>query len=227
VKKAPAILKQPESYGDRYAQHLQDKPGAAPARAAAAPADPRAVGPSLEDLDAELAQLELDEQRAVAALAAEERAKKAERAAARQAAAAATAPPVATAGLNKPSNKALLVNAVTHVLLAGGPMSALRESVLSELRASPGLHFVVVLKGGALQFRGLYVCNLDTQQAMRLAGDGPELIDSSMVSHYFKYDSAAKEFKPLTQDALTPTTAAVVLHASKATRSSKKKPGLR
>jgi len=81
------------------------------------------------------------------------------------------------------------------------------------------------VQGGALQFRGLYVCNLDTQQALRLAGDGPELIDSAAVAAYFKYDSAAKEFKPLTADSLTPTTAAVVLHASKT--KSKKKIGMR
>jgi hypothetical protein len=153
AKKAPVILKQPEGYGERYAQqHAAGKNAAA----APAPADPRSVGPSIEDLDAELQQLELDEARAIAQLAAEEKAKKAERTAARQsaAAAAAAAGPTSSAsaapsrdvGLNRPSNKALLTNAVTHVLLAGGPMAGLRESVLAELRASPGLHFVVVLK---------------------------------------------------------------------------------
>jgi hypothetical protein len=151
AKKPPMILKQPEGYGERYAQqHASGKNAAA----APAPADPRSVGPSIEDLDAELQQLELDEARAIAQLAAEEKAKKAERIAARQAAAAAAAGPPSSAsaapsrdvGLNRPSNKALLTNAVTHVLLAGGPMAGLRESVLAELRASPGLHFVVVLK---------------------------------------------------------------------------------
>lgn len=100
--------------------------------------------------------------------------------------------------LARPSNRQLLSNAITHVCLAGATMSVARSTVLSELQQSPGEHFLLLLKQErVLIFKALYLCNLDTQQAMKLYGDGPDLMDSTQIQLYFKYDSAAKQFKPI------------------------------
>ena len=115
---------------------------------------------------------------------------------------------------------------MTHVLLAGASASAsaLRSSVLAELKASPGEHFLLLLKQEpSIQFKALYLCNLDTQQALKLVGEGPDLLDSTMVHTYFKYDSAAKSFKEIPSERLTPTTSAVVMLPTLNRRSTKKK----
>jgi hypothetical protein len=103
--------------------------------------------------------------------------------------------------LSKPSNRQLLQNAVTYVCLAGATMVDLRTRVLNELQTSPGEHFLLLLKlERALTFSALYLCNIDTQQAMKLQGEGPDILDSSMIQNYYKYDSAAKQFKILTTE---------------------------
>ena len=117
-----------------------------------------------------------------------------------------------------------MINAVSYVLLAGASMAAARASVVAELKSSPGDHFLLLLKQEpSITFKALYLCNLDTQQAMRLQGDGPDLLDGTMIHLYYKYDSAAKQFKEIPSERLTPTTAAVVLHPTLQRRGTRKK----
>lgn len=49
----------------------------------------------------------------------------------------------------------------------------------------------------SLIFKALMLLNIETQQALKLWGEGPSVIEPHMVQNYFKYDSASKSFKQM------------------------------
>ncbi|GAQ81332.1 hypothetical protein KFL_000770250 [Klebsormidium nitens] len=108
------------------------------------------------------------------------------------------------------SNKKLVRNALSTVCLAGGALKLERERALMALDAFDGDNFVILFKDDkGTKFKGLYVLSADGKEIDRIYGSGPESLRSDGVAHYLKYDSGAKEFKPLQTQQFTTSTCAV------------------
>mmetsp|Transcript_7810 Transcript_7810/g.12496 ORF Transcript_7810/g.12496 Transcript_7810/m.12496 type:complete len:115 (+) Transcript_7810:1505-1849(+) len=99
--------------------------------------------------------------------------------------------------------------------MAGAALQREREDVLARLEQHAGQNFMVLFRNEkgmrGLNFRALYSYNIDTGEVMRMYGNGPTSIDESMVELFFKYDSGAKEFKPLPSKKFSVTTDAIAL----------------
>jgi hypothetical protein len=110
------------------------------------------------------------------------------------------------------SNRQLITQAIEHVCLSGAQATEARQGALAELRLSPGEYFVVLFRpGDARKFRGLYLCNLKSQCAMRIYGKGLKIIEASSIHTYLGYSSTHKAFSPLPVKSLTPSVAGIIL----------------
>lgn len=110
------------------------------------------------------------------------------------------------------SNRKLIENALKFVCLAGTANELTCMDALHELHSCPTDHFIVLLhRSRSLKFKALYCVNFESTPivAFRIFGDGPRTLGSHNITHYFKYDSAAKNFRSLSTTDLTKTTDAV------------------
>jgi len=107
------------------------------------------------------------------------------------------------------------VNAVTHSLLAGSVFEAQRTRVLMALDMYPGETFLLLLKASSRTFRyhGLYALDLKTGIALRMLGRGPESLDDTMVTKFFKFSTKNKTMEAVPGlKSFTRMVAAVKLH---------------
>ncbi|KAK9844160.1 hypothetical protein WJX81_006445 [Elliptochloris bilobata] len=76
-----------------------------------------------------------------------------------------------------------------------------REEVLAALDAWPGGgdNFLVLFQaaGRPLCFRGLFALPVGSQNAVRVAGGGPERVDAGDTAAHFHFDSGSKTFLPM------------------------------
>jgi hypothetical protein len=112
---------------------------------------------------------------------------------------------------DKRSNRKVIQNALTFNCLAGAINSEERSYALQEVKSAPGGHFLVMFmkRGGNMVYRAIYVW--DSTRGIKVYGDGPDYIDESRISSYYKYNTSRKVFQPLQIDALTATCDAIVL----------------
>ncbi|GMF53198.1 unnamed protein product [Phytophthora fragariaefolia] len=130
-------------------------------------------------------------------------------------------PSLASAAYSKKaSNRRLLQNALEFTLLAGGSMARERARALQALARSPCDNFVVLLKSAKeLQFRALYESHVERDSATRIFSVLPatssraplELGSSDLVSQFFRYSSAKKQFVPVATRSFTVATDACAL----------------
>ncbi|KAL2919579.1 hypothetical protein HK105_200491 [Polyrhizophydium stewartii] len=109
------------------------------------------------------------------------------------------APKRRAASFVKPqSNRTLITNALMHVCLAGSANATTKQQVMEDLRDSPASHFVILFRDvNNFSFRGLYSWDPVLDQTLKVyAGSlGPNVLDSSSVIEFYKYDSGARTFK--------------------------------
>ena len=102
---------------------------------------------------------------------------------------------------NKPSNRKIITNAIASVCLAGDANRNHREEVLAIVNEYKEISFFIIVftELGRRDLRGLYSHDPNTSEVLKIYGPGylPESLDASVVNGYFRYDSGAKEFKPL------------------------------
>ncbi|ETP14146.1 hypothetical protein F441_10881 [Phytophthora nicotianae CJ01A1] len=120
----------------------------------------------------------------------------------------------------KASNRQLMQNALEFTLLAGGSMERERTLALQALAESPCDNFIVLLKSAKeLKFRALYENHVDRDFATRIFSLLPsnssraplKLESSEMISQFFKYSSAKKQFLPVPTRSFTVKTDACAL----------------
>ncbi|KAG7382884.1 Calmodulin-regulated spectrin-associated protein 2 [Phytophthora pseudosyringae] len=120
----------------------------------------------------------------------------------------------------KASNRQLIQNALEFTLLAGGSMEKERALALQALAESTGDNFIVLLKSAKeLKFRALYENQVDRDCATRIfsvlptnsARAPPKLGSSEVISQFFKYSSAKKQFLPVPTRSFTVKTDACAL----------------
>ncbi|KAG1702144.1 hypothetical protein DVH05_009936 [Phytophthora capsici] len=120
----------------------------------------------------------------------------------------------------KASNRQLMQNALEFTLLAGGSMEKERLLALQALAESTCDNFIVLLKSAKeLKFRALYESHVDRDYATRIYSVLPstsaraplKLANSEMISQFFKYSSAKKQFLPVPTRSFTVKTDACAL----------------
>ncbi|EDQ87045.1 uncharacterized protein MONBRDRAFT_27806 [Monosiga brevicollis MX1] len=98
-------------------------------------------------------------------------------------------------------NRGICRNAIkSPACLGGGAINADRRGkALAAVEASSLAHFVVVLRDpNNLKFRAIYGLAPERPTVLqKVFGAGPKVIPADMVAQLFRYDSGAKEFKPL------------------------------
>lgn len=102
---------------------------------------------------------------------------------------------------NKPSNRKIIKNAISQLCLAGEPNKGHREEVLALIERLPEVNYFIIVFSDSIRrdVRGLYSHDPNTSEVVKVFGPGylPDFLDPSVVTLYFRYDSGAKEFKPL------------------------------
>ncbi|GMF14489.1 unnamed protein product [Phytophthora lilii] len=120
----------------------------------------------------------------------------------------------------KASNRQLMQNALEFTLLAGGSMEKERRLALQALAQSSCDNFIVLLKSAKeLKFRALYENHTEQDSATRIysvlssnSARAPLKIGSSeLISQFFKYSSAKKQFLPVPTRSFTVKTDACAL----------------
>lgn len=120
----------------------------------------------------------------------------------------------------KASNRQLIQNALEFTLLAGGSMQNDRMLALQALARSTCDNYIVLLKSAKeLKFRALYENHVDRDSAVRIfsllsstSSRAPITIgNSEMISQFFKYSSAKKQFLPVPTRSFTVKTDACAL----------------
>lgn len=98
------------------------------------------------------------------------------------------------------SNKLVLKNSIKQVCLAGPVSQKDQAVVLKSIDDAVADHLVILFKGRH-DFRALYKFDFETGSVTRLFFLGsttpPESLNCSMIQEWFRYDSGAKEFKPI------------------------------
>ncbi|KAG5191430.1 CKK domain-containing protein, partial [Tribonema minus] len=105
------------------------------------------------------------------------------------------------------SNRRLIRNAIAHLCLAGPHVEEQKARCLEVLDAHPAPSFVVLLaQNKSLSFRGLYALWPErAASAQRIFGVGPASLSAeappaaaaaaAAALRFFKYNSAAREFR--------------------------------
>ncbi|CAM9741231.1 unnamed protein product, partial [Ectocarpus sp. 12 AP-2014] len=126
----------------------------------------------------------------------------------------------AVRGLSRRSNRKLVRNAINFLCLAGGHLQERKARALEALDSHPASNFVVLLAHTKLlSFKGLYACRgEDDGSADRVFGLGPPHVDATMASGFFKYNSAAREFREVHSKTLGKTTDAISMEPTRLKR---------
>ncbi|KAL7064279.1 hypothetical protein AAHC03_04362 [Spirometra sp. Aus1] len=96
------------------------------------------------------------------------------------------------------SNRAVIVNAISHCCLAGTVNESIKKTTLQELAAVDGSHFIVLFRDSRCQYRALYAFDPESEELHLISGNGPRKIIHKMVDKFFKYNSGLKQFTEIT-----------------------------
>ncbi|CAM9253119.1 unnamed protein product [Pylaiella littoralis] len=126
----------------------------------------------------------------------------------------------AVRGFSRRSNRKLVRNAINFLCLAGGHLEEKKTRALQALDSHPGSNFVVLLAHTKLlSFKGLYACSGEEDgTADRVFGLGPPQIDATVASGFYKYNSAAREFREVRSKTLGKTTDAISMEPTRLKR---------
>ncbi|CAM9382816.1 unnamed protein product [Scytosiphon promiscuus] len=123
-------------------------------------------------------------------------------------------------GFSRRSNRKLVRNAINFLCLAGGHLEDKKARALEALDSHLASNFVVLLAHTKLlSFKGIYACSgEDDGSAVRVFGLGPPEVDASMASGFYKYNSAAREFREVHSKTLGKTTDAISMEPTRIKR---------
>merc|ERR1712166_691167 len=97
--------------------------------------------------------------------------------------------------LKHKSNKQLMRNALTHTCLAGYVDKDVLELALSELDASTGAHYIILLHDpNDIKYRAVYSFDIEEGKGFKVAGRGPSTLKASRITTYFRYNSGKRTF---------------------------------
>uniref|UniRef100_A0A0X3P8L4 Calmodulin-regulated spectrin-associated protein 1 n=1 Tax=Schistocephalus solidus TaxID=70667 RepID=A0A0X3P8L4_SCHSO len=96
------------------------------------------------------------------------------------------------------SNRAVIVNAISHCCLAGTVNESIKKTTLQELAAVDGSHFIVLFRDSRCQYRALYAFDPESEDLHLISGSGPRKVIHKMVEKFFKYNSGLKQFTEIT-----------------------------
>ncbi|MEQ2210022.1 hypothetical protein XENOCAPTIV_007383, partial [Xenoophorus captivus] len=92
------------------------------------------------------------------------------------------------------SNKFIIHNAITRCCLAGKVNEPQKNKIVEEMEKSTANHFLILFRDTSCQFRAVYTMNPETEEMVRLTGNGPRNITPEMVESIYKYSSDRKQF---------------------------------
>jgi len=127
--------------------------------------------------------------------------------------------PIKHKGYNKKaSNKLQIKNAIGKVCLAGMPNTREREEVLKRLDEDDHLHYIILFKGSntRFDFRALYSYepSLNSTEKIISVGNAPATLNEDQVQTFFRYNTGAREFRPLSTKSFSIAIDAVRLKSS-------------
>ena len=105
--------------------------------------------------------------------------------------------------LEKNSNKKLIKNALTLLVLAGQNEQTKREreEILEVIDDSSFFQYVILFKGttGRFDFRALYARNAQDDPLTKIYGPNiaPQVIEDSQIEKFFKYSSGQRNFNEI------------------------------
>lgn len=124
----------------------------------------------------------------------------------------------------KLTNKRNITNALVQVCLAGPHCATSLADALAAVERSHADNHVILLKGDAVHsFLGIFALHRGRSatnsggpyvDAEKIYGRGPRRFDESVITTFFKYNSASRAFQSLPSRSFTFTTDAVVVHPS-------------
>ncbi|XP_060945554.1 calmodulin-regulated spectrin-associated protein 3 [Limanda limanda] len=92
------------------------------------------------------------------------------------------------------SNKFIIHNAITRCCLAGRVNEPQKNKIVEDMEKSTANHFLILFRDSSCQFRAVYTMNPETEEMVRLTGNGPRFISPEMVESIYKYSSDRKQF---------------------------------
>ncbi|XP_065567629.1 uncharacterized protein LOC136031781 isoform X4 [Artemia franciscana] len=112
------------------------------------------------------------------------------------------------------SNRSIILNAVEYCIFPGAVNRQSKQQVLEEIAASDAKHFLVLFRDASSQFRALYEYFPESEEVIKLWGNGPKQVTENMFDKFFKYNSGGKCFTPVHTKTLTVTIDAFTIHSS-------------
>ncbi|KAJ8336804.1 hypothetical protein SKAU_G00380240 [Synaphobranchus kaupii] len=95
------------------------------------------------------------------------------------------------------SNKFIIHNALSRCCLAGKVNELQRSKIVEEMEKCTANHFLILFRDRSCQFRAVYAMNPETEEMVRVAGNGPRAISASTVESIYKYSSDRKQFSTI------------------------------
>ncbi|XP_063952874.1 calmodulin-regulated spectrin-associated protein 2-like isoform X5 [Lytechinus pictus] len=101
------------------------------------------------------------------------------------------------------SNRHIIINAISHCILAGVVNEKTKDKVLQEIAKSDQKHFMILFRDHSLQFRSLYGFTPESEELTKVYGTGPRHINNKMTEALYKYNSGGKHFAKVPSKSLS------------------------
>ncbi|XP_041476211.1 calmodulin-regulated spectrin-associated protein 1-like isoform X8 [Lytechinus variegatus] len=101
------------------------------------------------------------------------------------------------------SNRHIIINAISHCILAGVVNEKTKDKVLQEIAKSDQKHFMILFRDHSLQFRSLYGFTPESEELTKVYGTGPRHITNKMTEALYKYNSGGKHFAKVPSKSLS------------------------
>eukprot|EP00057_Strongylocentrotus_purpuratus_P019468 XP_011673942.1 PREDICTED: calmodulin-regulated spectrin-associated protein 2 isoform X7 [Strongylocentrotus purpuratus] len=101
------------------------------------------------------------------------------------------------------SNRHIIINAISHCILAGVVNEKTKDKVLQEIAKADQKHFMILFRDHSLQFRSLYSFTPESEELTKVYGTGPRHITNKMTDTLYKYNSGGKHFAKVPSKSLS------------------------
>ncbi|XP_074656708.1 calmodulin-regulated spectrin-associated protein 1-like [Tubulanus polymorphus] len=92
------------------------------------------------------------------------------------------------------SNRNVIINAISHVCLAGSVNNETKNRTIDDISKSEANHFLILFRDSGCQYRAVYTYNPETEDMFKLTGNGPKALSEKMMERFYKYNSGSKSF---------------------------------
>ena len=116
--------------------------------------------------------------------------------------------------LRSKSNRILITNAINHCCLSGKVNEKIRIKTLQALEGNNDRHLMVLFRDNNCQYRALYSYQPVEERLYKICGNGPNLINPSMIEALYKYNSGRRAFMCVPSKTLSVSTDGITIKNS-------------